>query len=191
MGYSRLCDVITRHYGQRTPIMAQRRPGRISHAGTFTTWQSCYVHVACNVLLKANISINSFQVNFCSMCLQFDVLPSAQLLMYSVIEYISKMWAPWHFQLIKKKKKMFYHTSPKDSGTEANPDSGSVFICLSLPTMVTMTRRTETGETSLDRGRPADSTYSVKKVFGQSYLLYHLHCRIAVDCCLTSTLYGM
>lgn len=26
------------------------------------------------------------------------------------------------------------------------------------------------------------------KISGQSYLLYHLHCRIAVDCCLTSTL---
>ena len=68
---------------------------------------------------------------------------------------------------------------------------GTLFSSLFLLTVVTMTRRTETGvgatrwTTNVDFVLP---TQPLMKAVGQSYLLYHLHCRIAEDCCLTSTL---
>lgn len=90
----------------------------------------------------------------------------------------------------------------KDSGIEANPGAerniSSLFSSLVLPTVVGMdtedrdtlsTKRkskNKTGEPNLDHVLPACTP--LIDMFGQSYLLYHLHCRIGADCCLTSTL---
>lgn len=78
---------------------------------------------------------------------------------------------------------------PKDRGTEANPEvkpnCGSLVSVLFPPAVATMTQKTET-----ERGGIWSFCLAYTALHGnlQSYLLYHLHCRIAVDCCLTSPL---
>lgn len=83
----------------------------------------------------------------------------------------------------------FKQREPKDSGTETRPDvklnCGSLSLRFLPPWLPWHPR--QRGDKS---GTPSPA-YTASGESLRSYLLYHLHCRTAVDCCLTSTLLWM
>lgn len=78
---------------------------------------------------------------------------------------------------------------PKDSGTETSPDvklnCGSLSLRFLPPRLPWHPRQRG------DKSGTASPAYTASGESLRSYLLYHLHCRTAVDCCLTSTLLWM
>lgn len=130
------------------------------------------------------------RVGFCSRSFQFSL--------YTFPSHWTSALNSGHLVIFIKNSCSWFNTVRIKRTVEQKQTEASLF----LPTVVTVTRKTETfslrqrqkttTKEQINTGqiwskfvRP---TQPLTDIFGQSYLLYHLHCRIAVDCCLTSTL---
>lgn len=94
-----------------------------------------------------------------------------------------KMQLPSHLDQVVLALKQ---RKPKDSGTETRPDvkwdCGSLRLRFLPPWLPWRPRQRG------DKSATPSPAYTASGESLQSYLLYLLHCRTAVDCCLTSTL---
>lgn len=165
-------------------------------AGTRTIWLSCYVHVACKcaqiacTLLWVRVCARVW-LNFCPasrtasapQAFSSSLSNFAAVLLSSRTVHHCKVQLPSHLAQVVLTLKQ---AEPKDSGTETSPDvklnCGSLSLRFLPPWLPWHPRQRG------DKFGTPSPAYTASGESLRSYLLYHLHCRTAVDCCLTSTL---